>query len=90
MLLIRIRVILGSWILILIRIKVESRIRIRIKVKSRIRIRINMMRIRNIVPDIVGCSGSDGSASFLASETGTGTPFLIKMRRMGEQGGVGG
>jgi hypothetical protein len=45
------------------------------------------MRIRNTVLDLVGCSGSDGSATgtFLASGTGTGTPFLIKMRRMGEQ-----
>jgi hypothetical protein len=53
-------------------------------VKSRFRIRINVIRIHNTVPDLVGCSGSDGSATFLASGTGTVTPFLIKMRRMGE------
>jgi hypothetical protein len=45
------------------------------------------MRIRNTVPDLVGCSGSDGSATFLASGTGIGTPVLIKMRRMGESRG---
>jgi hypothetical protein len=42
-------------------------IRISIKLKSMIRIRINVMRIRNKVPDLVGCSGSDGSATFFAS-----------------------